>query len=573
MTTAAEPRIRKVYTPPAGGVGLYFTPEQDMSNADIVAQLPEDERLKAIESMSEAEQEALAWDSDFWLRPSQLALANSESWMTVALAGRGWGKSHVLSIAMHNFAMKYPKSRLILLGRTASDVRDVMVWGASGVMNIVKPEERPSFNPSTRKLTWKNGSYALCYSAERADSLRGVQAHASFCDEVAAYKSNPGSGLANALDQARIATRLQYIDEDGRKHEPQIFIATTPKRVPLILDLVKQAEEDPNKVLLVRGPTRANRALSDGYKETMEGMYAGTAIGKQELDGEILTDVDGALLSMPVIEGTRVDVSDKNFDINHWEKLPYRVIGVDPSVSSEPNDECGIVAVGATGERKMYLRSAYVLEDASILGSPDVWAKEVVRMARKYKAVVVAEKNQGGELVRMVIKQQDPYVPVVLVHASVSKEQRAEPVGTAYERGSVRHVGEFAELEAQLTSWAPKMGLASPDRMDALVHAVTSVLIKPPKEIAGQISIIGNPSEHHLPVKDHSPGGAKGLDAIELSDAEAEKQADTEDGQNQLIYNKVRRKKNLPIGQRDLRLGGRSSYTAPNRFNRPSSYR
>lgn len=571
--TTAEPRIRKVYTPPPGGVGLYFTPEQDMSNADMVAQLSERERELAISGMTEAEQEALAWDSDFWLRPSQLALANSEAWMTVALAGRGWGKSHVLSIAMHNFAMKYPKSRLILLGRTASDVRDVMVWGASGVMNIVKPEERPAFNPSTRKLTWKNGTYALCYSAERADSLRGVQAHASFCDEVAAYKSNPGSGLANALDQARIATRLQYIDNDGRKHEPQIFIATTPKRVPLILDLVKQAEEDPNKVLLVRGPTRANRALSDGYKETMEGMYAGTAIGKQELDGEILTDVDGALLNMDIIEGTRLNTNPEKPDLpdDHWKALPYRIIGVDPSVSSEPHDECGIIAIGATGERKMYQRTAYVLEDASMLAAPDVWAKRVVEMARKYRAVVVAEKNQGGEMVRLVIKQQDPYVPVVLVHASVSKEQRAEPVGTAYERGSVRHVGEFPELEAQLTSWAPKMGFASPDRMDALVHAVTAVLIKPPKEIAGQISIIGNPSEHHLDVKDHSPGGAKGLNTIELSDAEAEKTEDDES--NQLIYNKVRRKKNLPIGQRDLRLGGHSSYTAPNRFNRPSSYR
>lgn len=481
--------------------------------------------------------------------------------------------SHVLSIAMHEYAMKHPKSRLVLLGRTTSDVRDVMIFGASGIMSIVNPAERPKYNPANRRLTWPNGTYALCYSAERADSLRGVQAHASFCDEVAAYRDNPGSGLANAFDQVRLLTRLPYQEKcDCPQHKPQVFVATTPKRVPMILDLVKKAEEDgPDKVLIVRGPTRANRSLPESYKENIEGMYAGTAIGKQELEGELLMDVEGALLTQPVIDGTRVDVKDEAFDPMFWKDLPYRVIGVDPSVSSEPNDECGIVAVGATAERKMYQRKAFVIEDASIIAAPDVWAKKVVEMARKYRAIVVAEKNQGGELVRMVIKQADPYVPVVLVHAAVSKEQRAEPVGTAYERGSVVHVGDgFPELEAQLTSWAPKSGMASPDRMDALVHAVTALLIKPPKEMVGEIKVAGDPSKMRVDVKDHSPGGAKPATANQMSDKDIENAAD--DNQ-QVVFSKVRRKKTMAIGQRDLRLGGQSSYTAPNRFGRPSSYR
>lgn len=481
--------------------------------------------------------------------------------------------SHVLSIAMHEYAMKHPKSRLVLLGRTTSDVRDVMIFGASGIMSIVNPAERPKYNPANRRLTWPNGTYALCYSAERADSLRGVQAHASFCDEVAAYRDNPGSGLANAFDQVRLLTRLPYQENcDCPNHVPQVFVATTPKRVPMILDLVKKAEEDgPDKVLIVRGPTRANRSLPEAYKENIEGMYAGTAIGKQELEGELLMDVEGALLTQPVIDGTRVDVKDEAFDPMFWKDLPYRVIGVDPSVSSEPNDECGIVAVGATAERKMYQRKAFVIEDASIIAAPDVWAKKVVEMARKYRAIVVAEKNQGGEMVRMVLKQADPYVPVVLVHAAVSKEQRAEPVGTAYERGSVVHVGDgFPELEAQLTSWAPKMGMASPDRMDALVHAVTALLIKPPKEMVGEIKVAGDPSKMRVDVKDHSPGGAKPATANQMSDKDIESAAD--DNQ-QVVFSKVRRKKTMAIGQRDLRLGGQSSYTAPNRFGRPSSYR
>jgi phage terminase large subunit-like protein len=527
------------------------------------------------EILKDVNMDDLLWDHTFWLRPSQLALSDSKVPMTVALAGRGWGKSHVLSITLHNYAMTHPGSRLLLVGRTTSDVRDVMVNGNSGIMNVVNPAERPTYNPATRRLTWANGSIALCYSAERPDSLRGIQAHASFCDEVAAYRSNPGAGLANAFDQVRLLTRLVYketvIGPDGKerviKHDPQIFVATTPKRVPMILNLVKQAEEDPDKVLIVRGPTRANKALSDEYKENIEEMFSGTALGKQELEGELLTDVEGALLTPDVIDGTRIDGEDaEDFE---WGGLPYRVVGVDPSVSSAPNDECGIVVVGATGEKKMHRRKAYVLEDASILGPPQQWAKKVCEMARKYRAVVVAEKNQGGEMVRMVIQAEDPRVPVVLVHAAVAKEQRAEPVGTAYERGAVRHIGWFPELEAQLTGWAPGMGMASPDRMDACVHAVTSLLVHPPKELIGRVGILANPSEHTIGgVKDHAPGGRKTIAAHRVPEGQ-EPQRDDGDGR-QLYLDKIRRKRNMAIGQRDIRLGGSASYTAPNRFGRTS---
>lgn len=536
-----EVKTRSLYVP--GKVGRYYSAEEDLSIADQVAVLSDSERK---EVLSDLDLEDLQWDYQFWLRPSQLALVESNYWMTVALSGRGWGKSRVLSEAMQKYAMENPGSRLLLLGRTTSDVRDVMIAGASGILSIVRPEDRPKYNPATRKLTWQNGTTCLCYSAERPDSLRGIQVHAAFCDEVASYRANAGAGIANAFDQVKIATRLG--------DHPQIFVATTPKRVPHIIQMVKQAEEEPGKVLLVRGPTRANRALSESYTETVEGLYAGTALGRQELEGELLTDVEGALLTQDIIDKNRYVPPDPTW----WEYLPYRVIGVDPSVSSSPDDECGIVVVGATGERKMYQRTAYVIEDASMLAAPQLWAKRVAQLARKYRAVVVAEKNQGGELVRMVLKAEDQHIPVVLVHAKISKSERAEPVGAAYEQGRVRHVDFFPELEAQLTSWAPGLGMASPDRLDAVVHGVTSLLVARPAETVGRARFIGNPSEQRLGgVQDHNPANRYPEDHFGRPDS-----VKPQENRNDR-FSKINRSPILPIGNRDSRVafGG---YLAPN---------
>ncbi|MDD2326631.1 MAG: hypothetical protein PHW63_11680, partial [Alphaproteobacteria bacterium] len=202
-----------------------------------------------------------------------------------------------------------------------------------------------------------------------------------------------------------------------------------------------------------------------------------------------------------VIDNTREDHHESDF----WKKLPYRVVGVDPSVSSKPNDECGIVVVGSTGERKLYKREGYVLEDASILGSPDKWAARAVEMARKYRAVIVAEDNQGGEMVKMVIQAIDNKVPVTLVRSNAGKMARAEPVGLAYERGRVHHLDWFTELEAQLTSWAPDQGMASPDRLDACVHALTALLVNPPKQWVSGIRSIVPGDGRALDIKDHDP--------------------------------------------------------------------
>lgn len=487
--TDEEPRIRSVYTPSAG-VGRYFSPEEDLSVADKVAALPREDQDEILDDLP---MDKLQYDADFWCRPSQLELINSNHWLNVALAGRGWGKSFTLAKAMHAYAMANPGCFMALVGRTTADVRDVLILGDSGLMNVIDPKERPNYRANVRRITWANGSEAMTFSAERPDGIRGPQFHAAFCDEVGSYRVNPGSGLANAFDQIKIATRLG--------DNPQIFVATTPRRVPAILDIVKQAEEEPDKVLLVRGSTLANRHLSETYKDVVTGLYEGTALGKQEIDGELLTDVEGALLNQDVIDNTREDFRDSDF----WKSLPYRVVGVDPSVSSKPNDECGIVVVGSTAERKLYKRQGYVLEDASILGSPDKWAARAVEMARKYRAVIVAEDNQGGEMVKMVIQAIDSKVPVTLVRSSAGKMARAEPVGLAYERGRVHHLDWFTELEAQLTSWAPDQGMASPDRLDSVVHALTALLVNPPKQWVNGVRSVVPGDGRALDVKDHDP--------------------------------------------------------------------
>lgn len=488
-TETGEGRQRHLYVP-SNSVGQFYPPEEDLSLADKMAMLSSDERE---EILSELDMEELEHSAEFWMRPSQLAAINSDHWMTVCLAGRGWGKTRVLSEAIHKYAMDNPGARMALVGRTTSDVRDVLILGDSGILEVTPPDERPRYRPMVRRVVWENGAEAMTFSAERPDGIRGAQFHAAFCDEIGSYRTNSGSSLMNAFDQIKVATRLGEF--------PKIFVATTPRRVPQIIDLVEQADKKPDQVLLIRGSTLANRHLSESYKEVITGMYDGTALGRQEIEGELLSDVEGALLHQGVIdEHRRDDVPDE-----FWKSLPYRVVGVDPSVSATPKDECGIVVCGATAEKKLYKRDGFVLEDASVLGPPAVWAKEVVRMARKYRAVVVAEDNQGGEMVRMVIQEQDPKVPVTLVRSKAGKKARAEPVGLAYERGRVHHTDWFGLLESQLTTWAPDEGMASPDRLDALTHALTALLVNPPKQWVGGVRTRNAGAGKNIPVENHDP--------------------------------------------------------------------
>lgn len=459
------------------------------SLAQIISLLPEEERLKMLEGL---DPEQLQWDWSFWGRPEQRPPLD-DSWnVGLYLGGRGAGKTRAAAEWVREKAKDTSRGKLrfLLVARTAADVRDVIVDGDSGILNVSPPSEMPLYEPSKRRLTWPNGNVALCATADEPDGLRGVQAHYSWADELAAWRQTPDAAGMTSWDNLRVATRLGS--------NPQIFATTTPKRVPVLYSLLDEAKRG-GKVWISRGSTMDNAGnLSEAYLTAITGVYAGTRLAAQELYGEMLDAVEGALWSDELIEFARQDTMPPG--------TPLRCVGVDPSVAENPKDECGIVVVGSTGERDLYRRQAWVLEDASVLGAPNVWAQRVVDMAVKWGCPVVAEVNQGGALVKNAIHQINPNITVLEVHSKVGKQLRAEPITLAYEQHRVHHVGYFAELEAQMTSWVPGEG-KSPDRVDALVHAMTALLIKPPAGFTGGKIVAKSMASRRI---NHNPFGGRG---------------------------------------------------------------
>ena len=445
-----------------------------------LALLPEDER-NAI--LSGFDPDSLVWDWSVWGRPEQQAPTGDWN-IWVYLAGRGAGKTRsaaewVREEAKHT---NTGQRRFALVARTAADVRDVIVEGESGIINVTPPSERPLYEPSKRRLTWPNGNTATCFTADEPDSLRGPQFTHAWGDEVAAWRQTPDAAGMTAFDNLRVGTRL------GRT--PKIMVTTTPKRVPLLYQLIKEAETT-GRVVITKGSTLDNSGnLSQAYLDAILGVYAGTRLADQELYGEMLSDVEGALWTIELIEKSREMVMPVG--------VPLRIIGVDPSVAENPRDECGIIVCASTGERDLYKRQSWVLEDATVHGSPEVWANKVVAMARKWGCPVVAEVNQGGALVRNAINAIDSNVKVLEVHSKFGKALRAEPVTLAYEQSRVHHIGYLGDLESQMTSWIPGEG-KSPDRVDALVHALTALLIKPPQGFVGGKITAKSMSHHKLP--------------------------------------------------------------------------
>ena len=439
------------------------------SLAETIAMLSQEEQREVLQGF---DPDTLQWDWTFWGRPEQQAPPGDDWNLWLLLAGRGFGKTRTAAEWVREQA-KYTNTgqrRFALVARTAADVRDVIVEGESGIINVSPPSERPHYEPSKRRLTWPNGNTATLFTADEPDSLRGPQFTHAWGDEVAAWRQTPDAAGMTAFDNLRVGTRL------GQK--PKILITTTPKRVPLLYALIAESTKNPGKVIVTKGSTMDNRGnLSSAYMEAIMGVYEGTRLAQQELYGEMLSDVEGALWVPELIDRGRESQLPMG--------TPLRVIGVDPSVAENPRDECGIVVCASTGERDLYKRNAWVLEDASIHGSPDVWANKVVQMARKWGAPVVAEVNQGGALVRNAINTIDPSVKVLEVHSKYGKALRAEPITLAYEQNRVHHVNYMAELESQMISWIPGETSKSPDRVDALVHALTALLIKPPAGFLG----------------------------------------------------------------------------------------
>ena len=404
-----------------------------------------------LRGMSRADLIDLAWN---WYANARLdQIAPEGDWSTwLLLAGRGFGKSRTGAEWVRSKAMA-GIGPIGLIAPTAADARDVIVEGPAGILAISPPDERPLYEPSKRRLTWPNGVTASLFSADEPDRLRGPQHAICWLDELAAY-SNPQA----VWDMMSFGLRLGS--------NPQALITTTPRPIPLLRKLI-----DDSKTVLTRGSTRDNtNNLAPSFVDQIEARYAGTRLGRQELEGEILEDTPGALWTRAVLDDAFSD-----------EPVPHLVrvvVAVDPSGSDgETGDSQGIVVCGVSRDNV-----GYVLADVSTRASPNVWARLVVEAFNRYGADrVVAERNFGGAMVEAVLRAAAPNLPITLVTASRGKAVRAEPVAALYEQRRVKHIGSVSELEDQMVMMTASgfTGQGSPDRVDALVWAFTDLMVGP----------------------------------------------------------------------------------------------
>lgn len=388
-------------------------------------------------------------------RPDQVA----PDWpwsVWLLLAGRGSGKTRSGAEWVRQ-KVAQGKKRIALVAATASDVRDVLVEGESGILACFPPHERRKikWNPSNRRVTFPGGAIATTYSAEEPDRLRGPQHDAAWADELAAWR------YVDAWDQLMFGLR-------SGEH-PQCVVTTTPRPTDIVKALVARSKGENPDVAISTASTYANRQnLAASYLQTILGKYEGTTLGRQEIYAEILDDLEGALWKRGLIDQTRIATVPPALS---WKRV---VVGVDPAVSANAtSDETGIVtaALGSDGH-------AYVLDDNTVRASPLEWAKAAVAAYHRHQAnEIVAEVNNGGDLVAHTIHTVDPSIRVRKVTASRGKALRAEPIVALYEQHRVHHFGVFAALEDQMCSWSPEISTKSPDRVDALVWALTELLV------------------------------------------------------------------------------------------------
>ncbi len=348
--------------------------------------------------------------------------------------------------------------RVALVGETIEQVREVMIFGDSGILACSPPDRRPVWEAGRKRLVWPNGAIATIHSAFDPEGLRGPQFDAAWVDELAKWKK-----AQDTWDMLQFALRL------GDK--PQVCVTTTPRNVGVLKTLMKSPS-----TVSSHAPTEANAAnLARSFLEEVRARYAGTRLGRQELDGVLLEDAEGALWTTAGIEGIRCEKAPE---------LDRIVVAVDPSTTSGANsDECGIIVAGVKMAGAPQDWRAYVLADCTVQGaSPAGWAQAAIAAMERFGADrLVAEVNQGGQMVAEVLRQVDPLVPYKGVHASRGKVARAEPVAALYEQGRVRHLRDLGVLEDQMCRMTVQgyEGQGSPDRVDALVWALHELMIEP----------------------------------------------------------------------------------------------
>ena len=413
--------------------------------------------------LSHRRRHAAAWDWRVWARPEQLAPAGD--WSTwLVMGGRGSGKTRAgaewVRAQVEGATPRAPGAcrRIAIIGETADQARDIMVLGESGLIAITPPDRRPTFHISRRHLLWPNGAEAHLFSASDPESLRGPQFDAAWCDELAKWKRTQ-----EAWDMLQFGLRLG--------DHPRAVVTTTPRANPALIALMN----DPATVL-TRMPTRDNRAnLAPSFLRGIEARYKGRDLGRQELDGDVLEDTEGAFWTHAMIEDAQIAKAPP---------LARIIVAVDPPVTARKgSDACGIVVAGVTaGEEPV----GVVLADWSVQGvSPQAWAARAVAAYRFHKADrLVAEVNQGGDMVEAIIRQIDSNIPFKGVRATRGKAIRAEPIAALYEQERVKHLAAatrpLARLEDQMCAFTPgtfRGDTKSPDRVDALVWALTDLMM------------------------------------------------------------------------------------------------
>jgi phage terminase large subunit-like protein len=392
-------------------------------------------------------------DWEFWARPEQLPPpGNWRVWLL--LAGRGFGKTRVGAEFCRREITAGRARRLALVAPTAADARDVMVEGESGIIACFPDAERPLFEPTKRRVTWANGAIATLYSADEPERLRGPQHDLAWCDELGSWR------YPEAWDMLMFGLRLG--------HDPRVVATTTPRPTKLIRELIAA-----KTTAVTRGSTFANRAnLAPAFIEQITRRYHGTRLGRQELSGEVLEDSPGALWTHAMIEDHRARSAPA--------ELARIVVAIDPAATSgEDADETGIIVVA-----KDQAGHGYVLADMSGRYAPTEWARVALDAYRDWHADrIVAEINNGGEMVEATLRMIDPSVAYQAVRASRGKVTRAEPCAALYEQGRVHHIGVFGPLEDQMCVFArdfdrQRAGF-SPDRVDALVWGLSDLLVEP----------------------------------------------------------------------------------------------
>lgn len=402
--------------------------------------------------------EELKYNWNHWARDNQkLPEGDWDLWLLCA--GRGFGKTRTGAETMKHFMLSDPGCRVGIIGQSIGAARDVCLEGEGGILDVIHPKLIAKYNRSLGQVRLVNGSQAHTFSGADPEKLRGFQSHYLWMDELAAMQY-----AQTTYDMALMGLRL------GRN--PKMIITTTPKPIPLIVELLRLSRTEPDRVRLSTGSTFDNAAnLAESTLANLRARYEGTTMGRQELYAELILEEPGALWKRHQIDKSRVE---NGIAPARKEDMSEIVVGVDPnmSASTERQTKCGIVVVG----RGMN-GHGYVLEDASMLRpSPDAWATEVVRMYHKWSAnSVVAEVNQGYDLVSHTIHTVDDKVPVKKVYSVRGKSLRAEPIAALAEQDRIHHAGLFNDLEDEMVRWIP--GGPSPDVLDACVHGLTKVML------------------------------------------------------------------------------------------------